>query len=152
MQLTIHLVSTIFFSFHSQQANPSIGLLDLFKQLGVKSGTDESGASHVAYNCISGGEIARVASIGVDVSTSVIFSGIGKTKSEIESAVKQGIYLFNIESWNEMELIEAAARKYNKEVNISIRVNPEINLSSGQEGGMYHITSLPSTFFLFFFM
>lgn len=119
-------------------------MLDLFKKLGAKSGTDESGVSHVAYNCISGGEIARVASIGVDLTTSVIFSGIGKTKDEIETAVKQGVYLFNIESWHELEIVEAAARKYNREVNISIRVNPEINLSSGHEGGKYQaIASFP---------
>lgn len=112
------------------QANPSIGVLDVMNRLGAESGTDESGNSHVAFNCFSLGEIVRVAAAGVDVSKRVIFSGLGKTHAEIDEAVKKGVYLFNVESIAELEVVESIARKHNKEVNVSIRVNPDISLSA----------------------
>ena len=117
------------------KANPSLGILDLLKRLGSESETDESGQTNVAFNCTTGGEIARVQAVGVDLSTSVIFSGLGKTVEEIESAVQNNIFLFNVESLHELEQIETAARKLNKEVNISIRVNPEISSAAANADG-----------------
>jgi len=117
------------------KANPSLGIIDLMKRLGAEAGTDENGSPHLVFNCTSGGEIARVQAAGVDLSTSVIYSGLGKTPEEIETAVQSNIYLFNVESWQELEQIEAAARKLNKEVNVSIRVNPEVILNAATIDG-----------------
>jgi len=119
------------------KANPSLGILDLLKRLGQESETDETGRSSVAFNCTTAGEIARVQAVGVDVSTSVIFSGLGKTPEDIETAVKHGIFLFNVESLHELELIETAARKLNKEINISIRINPEISAAAANADGSF---------------
>jgi diaminopimelate decarboxylase len=133
--LTTSVANNNFLLGYGVKANPSLGILDLFKRLGQESETDESGGTNVAFNCTTFGEIARVQSVGVDVSTSVIFSGPGKTIEEIESAVQNNIYLFNVESLHELEQIETSARKLNKEVNISIRVNPEISSSAANADG-----------------
>lgn len=133
--LTASVANNNFLLGYGVKANPSLGILDLFKRLGQESETDESGGANVAFNCTTFGEIARVMSVGVDVSKSVIFSGLGKTIEDIESAVQNGIYLFNVESLHELEQIETAARKLNKEVNISIRVNPEISATAANADG-----------------
>ena len=121
-------VNNNFLLSYAIKANPSLGVLDIFRRLGSElESTTESGAGHIAYTCTSAGEISRVQQIGVDVSQSVIFSGIGKTMEEIEYAVQSNVWMFSVESHTELEAIESAARKLNKEVNISIRVNPEIS-------------------------
>lgn len=88
---------------------------------------------------VSGGEIARCLAAGVDPSK-IVFSGCGKSVDEIEYAVEKAVFCINVESWSELERIEAAARKYNKIQNIAIRVNPHV--SQAQEGSLIEIFSL----------
>ena len=123
----------LFFVFSSnfKQANPSLGVLDVIHRLGQEAGLGDSN-SELAFNCVSIGEIERVAAAGVDVTRRVIFSGIGKTEEEIEEAVAKSIFLFNVESFDELALIEKTARKHQKQVDISIRVNPDISLTASQ--------------------
>ena len=47
---------------------------------------------------------------------------------EIELAVKTGVQCINVESWDELDRIESVANKQNKVQNISIRINPDLNL------------------------
>jgi diaminopimelate decarboxylase len=57
----------------------------------------------------------------------IIFSGVGKSETEIDYAIKNNILLFNTESWEEIKIIDKFAKKYNKIQKILIRVNPDIN-------------------------
>jgi diaminopimelate decarboxylase len=57
---------------------------------------------------------------------SVVFSGVGKTASELESALKADILLFNLESPAEMEVLAACAKKLKRKARIAWRVNPDV--------------------------
>ena len=57
----------------------------------------------------------------------VVFSGVGKTRAEIEYALESGVELFNCESEAETEVLAEAAEKLAKRPSIALRVNPDIN-------------------------
>ena len=57
----------------------------------------------------------------------IVFSGVGKTKSEIQKVISGGIRQFNVESEHELDLINAIASEMGKLINVSIRVNPDVN-------------------------
>jgi diaminopimelate decarboxylase len=57
----------------------------------------------------------------------VDFAGIGKTDEEIEVGLDAGIFSFNVESLEEMEVIDELAGKRGKKANVSLRINPNID-------------------------
>jgi diaminopimelate decarboxylase len=57
----------------------------------------------------------------------IMFSGIGKTARELALAVDEGILCINVESEPELELLSSIAADKNRTVNISVRVNPDID-------------------------
>jgi diaminopimelate decarboxylase len=57
----------------------------------------------------------------------MVFSGVGKTESEIIRAVKLQIRAFNVESESELSLIESVARKMRRRVSVSLRFNPDVD-------------------------
>ncbi len=57
----------------------------------------------------------------------IVFAGVGKTDSEIELALREGIGCFNVESGEELEVIEQIAARMGKIAPVAIRVNPEID-------------------------
>jgi diaminopimelate decarboxylase len=99
---------------YSCKANTNIALLRLMARLG--GGAD----------IVSGGELAAAlrASIPPD---RIVYSGVGKTEEEITYAVRSGIAMINIESQGELKLIAAVGRRMERQVPVSIRVNPEID-------------------------
>ena len=78
------------------------------------------------FDIVSGGELERVVAVGGD-SCKCIFSGVGKTESEIALALRKGIYAFNVESEPELERIDRVARGLKKKAPIAIRVNPDVD-------------------------
>ncbi|MEC8928279.1 MAG: diaminopimelate decarboxylase [Verrucomicrobiota bacterium] len=78
------------------------------------------------FDIVSGGELERVVASGGD-SRKCIFSGVGKTESEIALALRKGIYSFNVESEPELERIDRVAQQLKKEAPIAIRVNPDVD-------------------------
>jgi len=118
------------------KANSNIAILNLFASIGA------------GFDIVSGGELERVLYAGGDPQK-IVFSGVGKTASEIEAALKANILCFNVESRSELlrieavasanilcfnvesrsELlrIEAVASKINIKAPISIRVNPDVD-------------------------
>jgi diaminopimelate decarboxylase len=77
---------------------------------------------------VSGGELNRAMEAGIDP-MKVVFSGVGKTRDEIELALNaslKGIYSFNVESLEELELINELANKKGKRARISLRLNPKV--------------------------
>jgi diaminopimelate decarboxylase len=75
---------------------------------------------------VSGGELkrARVAGISAD---KIMFSGIGKTASELALAVDEGILCVNVESEPELELLASIAASKGRTAHVSVRVNPDID-------------------------
>lgn len=60
----------------------------------------------------------------------IVFAGAGKREDEIEYALKQNIFAFNVESVPELQMISLVALRFGKRPRISIRVNPDINAQS----------------------
>jgi diaminopimelate decarboxylase len=75
---------------------------------------------------VSGGELKRARLAGIPPEK-IMFSGIGKTASELASAVDEGILCVNVESEAELELLSSIASTKGRTARISIRVNPDID-------------------------
>ncbi len=82
---------------------------------------EEAGA-----DIVSGGELFRALRAGVDPKR-VVFAGVGKTEKEMEYALRVGILMFNVESEEELEVLNHVAKKLNKKAPIAIRVNPDVD-------------------------
>ena len=96
------------------KANSNIAILNLFASLGA------------GFDIVSGGELERVIYAGGDPQK-IVFSGVGKTESEIVVALKANILCFNVESRSELTRIQEVAEKINIRASISIRVNPDVD-------------------------
>jgi diaminopimelate decarboxylase len=75
---------------------------------------------------VSEGEMRRALAAGVPGGR-IVFSGVGKTQSEMAFALSQGILQLNVESVPELEALSAVAIEKNVEVEIAIRVNPDVD-------------------------
>jgi diaminopimelate decarboxylase len=96
------------------KANSSGALLRLLGGLG--SGAD----------IVSGGELYRALRAGIPPEK-IVYSGVGKTEAEIAFALKKKILLLNVESPEELRLIDRVAARLKKKAPIAIRVNPDID-------------------------
>ncbi len=99
---------------YSVKANSNVALLRLFVNLG--GGVD----------IVSAGELYRALKAGADPQK-IVFSGVGKRADEIEYALKSGILMFNVESSQELQLINDVAGRSGKKAPIAIRINPDID-------------------------
>ena len=77
------------------------------------------------FDIVSGGELQRVIAAGGDP-RQCAFAGVGKTESEIEFALRQGVYTFNAESEPELERINRVAARLKKRAPVAVRVNPNV--------------------------
>jgi diaminopimelate decarboxylase len=98
----------------SVKSNSNLALLHLFGSLG--GGVD----------IVSGGELFRAMRAGIPPHR-VVYSGVGKTDGEIDAALKAGILLFNIESAQELEVVDARARAMGVKAPVALRVNPDVD-------------------------
>ncbi|MGB0697244.1 MAG: diaminopimelate decarboxylase [Rhodospirillaceae bacterium] len=74
---------------------------------------------------VSGGEMRQAMEAGIPASK-IVFSGVGKTKDEMEAALKAGIFQINVESEPELELLSATAASLGLVAPIALRVNPDV--------------------------
>jgi len=102
---------------YAVKANSNISILSLLAKLGA------------GFDVVSQGELERVIVAGGDPKRT-IFSGVGKTSSEISYALTEGIFCFNVESEPELYRINDVASKLNKVAAISIRVNPDVSVKT----------------------
>ncbi|HPX48862.1 MAG: diaminopimelate decarboxylase [Bacteriovoracaceae bacterium] len=98
----------------AMKANSSLAILTYMARHGL--GAD----------VVSGGELYRALKSGVQ-GEKIVYSGVGKTTGEIEMAIAAGIMMFNIESEQELEVINECAGTLEKKAPISIRVNPDVD-------------------------
>jgi len=110
---------------YSVKANSNLRILELLRGAGA------------GFDVVSGGELARVLRVRAAPHT-IVFSGVGKTKEEIDAGLAAGVLMFNLESRGELESIESRARALGSVAPISVRVNPDIDahthpyISTGQ--------------------
>ncbi len=96
------------------KANSNLSVLSLLRRVG--SGAD----------IVSGGELFRALKAGIKPSK-IVYSGVGKTASEIEYALKENILMFNVESFGELKEIARIAKEMGKVASIAMRVNPDVD-------------------------
>ena len=87
---------------------------------------EEISKTGLGADLVSGNEILAALKAGFAPGM-MAFAGVGKTDSEIEIAIDNDIYCFNVESEPEMEIINEIAGLKGKKVGIAIRVNPDID-------------------------
>lgn len=75
---------------------------------------------------VSAGEVKAALDAGFKAED-IIFSGVGKTRSEIEYALQKGVGQINVESTQEMERIGEICRNLHTKANIAWRMNPDVN-------------------------
>ncbi len=80
----------------------------------------------------SGGELFRARSAGIS-NEMIVFAGVGKSEEEIEFALDEDIYAFNVESRSELERIEGIAQRMGLSARIGVRVNPNVLASTPHE-------------------
>ena len=105
---------------YAVKANSNLQVLKQLQALG--SGAD----------IVSGGELKRAMEAGISPQK-IVFSGVGKTAEEIRYALrshKDGIYSFNLESIEELELINDIAKKEKKIARVAFRLNPQVNVKT----------------------
>lgn len=75
---------------------------------------------------VSGGELYRARKAGADPKK-IVYSGVAKTKREIQEAIEAGILLFQVESEQELIRINQIAESMKKIVSVSLRINPGVD-------------------------
>ncbi|AHC39318.1 diaminopimelate decarboxylase [Ehrlichia muris] len=99
---------------YAVKSNSNLSILSLLGSLGA--GAD----------VVSEGEIRRAIAAGISPNK-IVFSGVGKTEQEINFALDNRILQFNIESIEELSLINTIACQKNIIAPVSIRINPNIS-------------------------
>jgi diaminopimelate decarboxylase len=99
---------------YSVKANSNLSILRLLAKQGC------------GFDVVSGGELERVLAADRKAARSVVFSGVGKTREEIESALKAGILLFNVESESELWALAECAARLRTKASLALRVNPDV--------------------------
>ena len=83
------------------------------------------------FDIVSGGELFRARKAGADP-RKCTFAGVGKSREEIEYALEQGVYSFNIESEAELDYMNQIASAKNQRAPIALRMNPDVEAQTHQ--------------------
>ena len=98
----------------SVKANGNLAVLKTLGNLG--SGAD----------VVSAGELKKALAAGIPASR-IVFSGVGKTREELQLGLTSGIYQFNVEGEPELEALNEVALSLNTKAPVTIRVNPDVD-------------------------
>ena len=99
---------------YSVKANSNLSILRMLAKKGC------------GFDVVSGGELERVLVADRKSAKNVVFSGVGKTREELNAALKAGILLFNIESESELQTLGECAARLHKKAPVALRVNPDV--------------------------
>lgn len=102
---------------YALKANFNSRILSLIQSLGF--GAD----------CVSGNEVQKSIDTGFPAGK-ITFAGVGKSDKEIVAALKHQIFAFNVESIQELEVINALAGKHGERANVSLRINPNVDANT----------------------
>ena len=117
---------------YAMKANPNLAVLKTFTDMGL------------GLDIVSGGELARALAIGADPAK-IVFSGVGKTRSEMAAALQAGVRRFNVESEDELQTLSDVASGLGRTAAVSLRVNPDVDakthpyISTGLKGNKFGV-------------
>lgn len=77
-------------------------------------------------DCVSGNEVKAAIDHGFG-NKNIVFAGVGKSDKEINAALDADIFCFNVESVQELEIINDLAKAKNKKAGVAIRINPNVD-------------------------
>lgn len=103
-------------------------------------------ATGFGADCVSGGEVRKAIESGFP-KNKVVFAGVGKSDKEINYALDQDIFCFNVESLQELQVINDLAGKKQKIAKVAIRINPNVdahthaNITTGLDENKFGINS-----------
>jgi diaminopimelate decarboxylase len=100
---------------YSVKANSNLAVLRLLQQEGC------------GFDIVSGGELHRVLQVGADPRT-VVFSGVGKSPSELEMALHHRLLSINVESLEELDTLARLAAQKGVKADIFLRINPDVDV------------------------
>lgn len=96
------------------KANSSLAVIQVLAELGA------------GFDVVSGGEIERIWLATKDISRTV-FSGVGKTRTELRRSLALGIRCLNVESSAELEVLAELATQMQIVAPVSLRINPDVD-------------------------
>lgn len=99
---------------YALKANAHPTLLEMIRSAGL--GAD----------CVSGNEVKRALECKFK-NTDIAFAGVGKSDKEINFALDNSIFCFNVESVHELKVIDQLAKNKNTKANIALRINPNVD-------------------------
>ncbi|NLD08850.1 MAG: diaminopimelate decarboxylase [Xanthomonadaceae bacterium] len=99
---------------YAVKANSNLSILKLLAEQGS------------GFDIVSVGELKRVLAAGGDPKK-IVYSGVGKSKDDLEFALNAGIGCFNIESLAEVTMLHDVAKKLGVIAPVSLRINPNVD-------------------------
>src|SRR5690606_8189786 len=82
-------------------------------------------------DCVSGNEVRQAIASGFDPGK-IVFAGVGKSDKEITYALSQDIFAFNVESVQELRVIDALAAPTGNKARLALRINPNVDAHTHQ--------------------
>ncbi len=98
---------------YSIKANGNLSIARLMGQHGA------------GFDVTSGGEFHRALRAG-PVGAKIVFAGVGKSDAEIRAALDNHVYLFDVESEEELHIIGKIAQEVGRKAAVALRVNPDL--------------------------
>ena len=117
---------------YSMKANSNLAVVRAFAREGS------------GFDIVSGGELFRALQAGAEP-RKIVFSGVGKTRDEMAYALREGILAFNVESSEELDVLDSVAASLGKKAPVALRVNPDVDprthpyISTGMKNNKFGI-------------
>ena len=116
---------------HYQRLDRALSGLDHLICYAVKANSNRAILKLLAdagagFDIVSGGELFRVLAAGGEAGKCT-FAGVGKSREEIEYALREGVYSFNAESEAELDYIDRIASEKDLRAPVALRVNPDVD-------------------------
>lgn len=99
---------------YAAKTNSNLAILNILFQKGA------------GIDVVSGGELFKALKAGFPPQK-IVFNGNGKTKQELEYALENDLLMINVDSIEELSLLDSIAKEKGKKPKIAIRINPDIN-------------------------
>ena len=96
-------------------------------------------------DCVSGNEVNRAIETGFDPNH-ILFAGVGKTDKEIKMGLEHEIFAFNVESLQELKVLEQLSGVTGKKIRFALRINPNVDaetheyITTGKRDNKFGIT------------
>ncbi len=108
------------YNFHLHyaiKANANPKVLEVVKRAGI------------GIDCVTGNEVQAAVNAGFS-GGQIAFAGVGKTDHEIKLGLEHGIFSFNVESFEELQVIEEISAQTGQQAPIALRINPDVNANT----------------------